>query len=62
MVFNTPFQQYFSHWYLMAVCFIGGGNRSNGENHCPAAGHYQALSHHVVLSTPRHEPDVNSQL
>jgi hypothetical protein len=61
MVFNTPFQQYFSHWYLMAVCFIGGGNQSNGENHRPAASHCQALSHHVVLSTPRHESDANSQ-
>jgi hypothetical protein len=28
-----------------------------GENHQPAAGHWQTLSHNVALSTPRHEPD-----
>jgi hypothetical protein len=32
------------------------------ENHRPAASHWQTLSHKVVLSTPRHERDSNSQL
>ena len=44
------FQQYFS--YIVAVIFIGGGNRSTGENHLPATSHWQTLSHNVVLSTP----------
>ena len=29
------------------VSFIGGGNRSAGENHRPAASHRQTLSHNV---------------
>jgi len=45
------FQQYFS--YIVAVSFIGGGNRRvPGENHWPVASHWQTLSHNVVLSTP----------
>ena len=28
-----------------------------GENHTPAASHWQTLSHNVALSTPRHERD-----
>ena len=32
-----------------------------GENHRPAASHWQGLSHNVVLSTPRHERNSNSQ-
>ena len=43
----------------MAVCFIGGGNRTwtgvPGENHRLVASHWQTLSHNVVSSTPRHE-------
>ena len=35
------FQQYFS--YIVAVSFIGGGNRSSEENHWPAASHRQIL-------------------
>ena len=34
----------------------------SGENHWPAASHWQTLSHNVVLSTPRHERDSNTQL
>ena len=30
-----------------------------GENHGPAAIHWQTLSHNVVSSTPRHERDSN---
>ena len=33
-----------------------------GENHRPVTGHGQTLSHNAVLSTPRHEQDLNSQL
>jgi len=33
-----------------------------GENYRPVASHWQTLSHNVVLSTPRHERDSNSQL
>jgi hypothetical protein len=32
------------------------------ENHRPTTSHCQTLSHDVVLSTPRHEWDSNSQL
>ena len=31
------------------------------ENHRPAAGHWQTLSHNVVSSTPCHEWDFDSQ-
>ena len=46
------FQQYFS--YIVEVSFIDGGNRSTrtaGENHRPAASHWQTLSHNVVPCT-----------
>ena len=37
----------------MAVSFISGGKQSTpGENHRPAATHWQTLSHDVVASTP----------
>ena len=32
-----------------------------GENHRPAASHWQTLSHNAVSSTPRHERDSNPQ-
>ena len=32
-----------------------------GENHRPAASHWQTLLHKVVTSTSRHEWDSNSQ-
>ena len=58
------FQQYFS--YFVAVSFIGGRNTKKvhvpGENHRPAASHWQILSHNVVSSTPCHERGLNSQL
>ena len=31
------------------------------ENHQPATSHEQTLSHNVVLSTPHHDRDLNSQ-
>ena len=36
--------------------------RVPGENHWAVASHSQTLSHNVVLSTPRHEWGLNSQL
>ena len=36
----------------MAVSFIDGETRVPRENHRPAAGHWQNLSHNVVPSTP----------
>ena len=33
-----------------------------GENHRSAVSHWQTLSHNIVLSTPHHERDLNSQL
>jgi len=41
----------------VVVSFIGGGNRRK-----PVASHCQTLSHQVVLSTPHHVWDSNSQL
>ena len=51
---SRHFQLYVS--YIVAVSFIAG------ENHQPAESHRQTLSHNVVLSTPRHERDLNTQL
>jgi hypothetical protein len=35
MVLNATLKKYFS--YIVAVSFIGGGNRRTGENHRPVA-------------------------
>jgi hypothetical protein len=35
--------------------------RVPGENHRPAASHWQTLSHNVVSSAPHHEQDSTSQ-
>ena len=40
------------------VNFTGGGT---GEHHRSGASHWQTLSQNVVLSTPRHERNSNSQ-
>jgi len=37
MVFNATYKQYFS--YIVAVSFIGAGNRSARRNHRPVASH-----------------------
>ena len=42
----SPEQDYFTRVYIVAVSFIGGGNRSTRGNH-------RTLSQNVVLSTPR---------
>ena len=47
------FQQYYS--YIVTVSFIGGRNGVPGENHRPAASHWQILSHNVVSSTHKEE-------
>jgi len=44
------FHQYLG--YIVAVSFMGGGNRRARESHWPAASHWQTLSHKVVSSTP----------
>jgi hypothetical protein len=54
MVFNVTFNNSFS--YIVSVSFI------DWENHRPVANHWQTLSHNIVLSTPRHERNLNSQL
>ena len=52
-------KQYFS--YILAVYFIGGGNRCTGENHLSAESHWKIVSQNNVLSTPRNRRDSNSQ-
>jgi hypothetical protein len=37
------------------------GTGVTGENHWPAASHWQTFSHYVVSSTPGHEQGSNSQ-
>jgi hypothetical protein len=39
--------------YIVALSFVGGGNRSYPWNNRPATSHRQHLSHIVVSSTPR---------
>ena len=39
----------FGFSYIVAVSFIGGGNRSTRRNLRPVAGRWQTLSHYVVL-------------
>ena len=48
------FQQYFS--YIVAVSFIGGGNREYPEknSYLSQVWHWQTLSHNVVSNTPPH--------
>ena len=57
MAFNTTFNNISAmcqfHWWSMA---------QYRENHRPVASHWQTLSYNVVLSTPCHEWDSNSQL
>jgi hypothetical protein len=53
------FYQYFS--YIMAVSFIGGGNRSTQRKPLTCCRSVQSLSHTVVSSTPCHKWDSNSQ-
>jgi hypothetical protein len=60
MVFNATFKKnsVLSWWSVLLV----GETRVPGENQWPAVGHWQTWSHNVILSTPCHERDLNSQL
>jgi hypothetical protein len=62
MVFNATFNN-ISVISWRSVLLVEE-TRGPGENHQPVASHCQtlSLSHNVVLSTPRHERDSNSQL
>ena len=40
---------------MVAVSFIGGGNRSTRRKPPPVASHKQTLSYNVVSSKSRHE-------
>ena len=42
----------FNATYIVAVRFIGGGNRVPVENHRPVVSHRKTVSHNVVSSTP----------
>ena len=59
MVFNATFSN-ISDISWQSVLLVEE-TRALGENHQPVASHRQTLSHNVVSSTPRHEPDLNSQ-
>ena len=52
MVFNATFNN------IRSVLLVEEGG-VHGENHWPAASHWQTLSHNVVSSTPHHERDSN---
>jgi hypothetical protein len=58
-VFNAIFKKYLS--YIVAVSFIGVGNRSIRRKP-PSCRKSLNLSHNVVSSSPRHERDSNPQL
>ena len=62
MVFNITFNNISVTVYIVAVSYIGGGNRSTQGNHKPATSHWQTLSTNFVSSTPGHEWGSNSQL
>ena len=53
MVFNATFNNFS---VILAISFIG----VLGENHQPAASHWQTLSHNFVWNTPCHGHDSNS--
>jgi len=56
MVFNATFNNIsVISWRSVLLA------EETGENHRPAASHWQILSHNVVSSTPRNERDSNSQ-
>ena len=60
LVFNTTFNN-ISAILWWSVLWVDE-TELLGENHWPAASHWQTLSHTVVSSTPHHEVDLNSQL
>jgi hypothetical protein len=60
MVFNTTFKNI--SVILWQSILLVEETRVPGENHQPAASHWQTLSHNVVSSTSLHEGGSNSQL
>jgi hypothetical protein len=53
MAFNTPFKNIsVISWRSVLLVEETG---VSGENHWPAASHWQTLSHNVVSSTPKEE-------
>ena len=59
MVFNATFSNISVISWRSALLVEEAG--VPGENHHPAASHWQNLSYDVVLSTPHHERNSNSQ-
>jgi hypothetical protein len=59
MVFNATFNN-ISVISWQSVLLVQE-TRVPGENHRPVACHWQTLSHNVVLSTPCHRRNSNSQ-
>jgi hypothetical protein len=59
MVFNTTFNNI--SVILRRSILLVKETGVPGENHRPAASHWQTLSYDVVSSTPCHEQDLNSQ-
>jgi len=59
MVFNATFNNISTVLWRSVLLVEETG--VPGENHRPAASHWQTLSHIFVSSTPRHEWDSNSQ-
>jgi len=55
MLFNATFNNIsVILWHSVLIVNETG---ISGENHWPAASHWQSLSHNVVSSTPRHEQE-----
>ena len=59
MVFSTTFNNISATSWCSVLLVVGTG--VTGENHWPAASHWQTFSHYVVSSTPGHEQGSNSQ-
>jgi hypothetical protein len=64
IVFYATFNNILTILWQSVLFIIGGGNQSTRRNHRPVASlrYWQTLSHNVVVSTPLHEQDSNSQL
>jgi len=59
MVFNATFNNISVISWLSILLMEETG--VPGENHRPAASHWQTLSHNVVSGAPHHERNSNSQ-